>query len=162
MNPKQLFVAAPVALLVFMTGAASAAQTVNEAGALACINDKWDEKEVEKGHKLVDFAGRCVAIPDGSAAPKYTEECVGKYEFMPDESWKGNGSCTYTYKDSPDKVHDTYEEGSHLKESTYTYHRRHRQISGRHRRRYLHARDADRHARRRQVQGHDGIALTER
>ena len=121
MNPKQLFVAAPVALLVFMTGAASAAQTVNEAGALACINDKWDEKEVEKGHKLVDFAGRCVAIPDGSAAPKYTEECVGKYEFMPDESWKGNGSCTYTYKDSPDKVHDTYEEGSHLKESTYTY-----------------------------------------
>jgi hypothetical protein len=43
---------------------ASAGETINDAGAIACINDKWDEKEVEKGHKLVDFAGRCVHIPD--------------------------------------------------------------------------------------------------
>ena len=27
----------------------------------------------------------------------YTEYCVGKYEFMPDESRKGAGTCTYTY-----------------------------------------------------------------
>jgi hypothetical protein len=25
-------------------GAANAGETINEAGALACINDKWDEK----------------------------------------------------------------------------------------------------------------------
>ena len=36
------------------------------------MTDKWDEKEVEKGHKLVDYAGRCVAIPDDPAAPKYS------------------------------------------------------------------------------------------
>jgi hypothetical protein len=42
---------------------AKAAQTINEAGALACVIDKWDEKEVEKDHKLVDAAVRCVDIP---------------------------------------------------------------------------------------------------
>ena len=77
-----------------------------------------DEKEVEKGHKLVDYAGRCVNIPDDPAAPKYTEDCVGKYEYMPDESWKGSGSCTYNFK-SGDKITDTFEEGSHLKEYTF-------------------------------------------
>jgi hypothetical protein len=46
---------------------------------------------------------------------------VGKYEYMPDESWKGSGSCTYTYKDGADKATDTYEEGSHLKENIYKY-----------------------------------------
>ena len=30
---------------------------------MACVNDKWDEKEPEKGHKLVDDASRCVAHP---------------------------------------------------------------------------------------------------
>ena len=31
-------------------------RNINDTGALACINDKWDEKEVDKGHKLVDYA----------------------------------------------------------------------------------------------------------
>jgi len=53
---------------------------------------------VEKGHKFVDFAGRCIGIPNDSGAPKYAEDCVGKYEYMPDETWKGSGTCTYTYK----------------------------------------------------------------
>ena len=82
------------------------------------MNDKWDEKEVEKGHKLVDYAGRCVNIPDDPAAPKDTEDCVGKYEYMPDKSWKASGTCTDTYKGG-DTVSESWEEGSHLKEYPY-------------------------------------------
>jgi len=72
MNPKQLFLAVPAALLILGSGAARAGQTINEAGALACVTDKWDEKEVEKGHKLVDADVRCVDIPNDPAAPKYS------------------------------------------------------------------------------------------
>jgi hypothetical protein len=118
MNLKQLLLAMPTALVILGSGAANAGQTINDVGAIVCINDKWDEKEVDKGHKLVDYAGRCVNIPDEPAAPKYTEDCVGKYEYMPDESWKGSGSCTYNFK-SGDKITDTFEEGSHLKEYTF-------------------------------------------
>ena len=64
---------ASIAAFLILAGAANAGQTINEAGALACVTDKWDEKEVEKGHKLVDYAGRCVVIPDDNAAPKLTE-----------------------------------------------------------------------------------------
>jgi hypothetical protein len=117
MNFKHLFVAVPAALLVLSNGVASAGETINDAGAIACINDKWDEKEVEKGHKLVDYAGRCVHIPDAPATP-FATDCVGKYEYMPDESWKGSGTCTYTYKNG-DILNDSWEEGSHLKEYTY-------------------------------------------
>jgi hypothetical protein len=118
MNLKQLSVAVPAALLVIGSGAANAGQTINEAGAIAFVVDKWDEKEPEKGYKLVDMAARTVAIPDDPAAPKYTEDCVGKYEYMPDESWKGSGTCTYTFK-SGDKMYDSWEEGSDLKEYPY-------------------------------------------
>jgi hypothetical protein len=88
---KLLFAAMPAALLVLGNAGANA-QTINEAGALACVNDKWDVKEPEKGHKLVDYAGRCVSVPDDPGEPKYTMECVGKYEYMPDGSWKGAGT----------------------------------------------------------------------
>jgi hypothetical protein len=93
-------------------------QTINDAGALVYADDKWGEKEPEKGHRLIDYAGRCVNIPDDPAAPKYTGDCVGKYEYMPDGSWKGSGTCTQTFK-SGDKIYVTWEEGSHLKEYTY-------------------------------------------
>lgn len=112
---KIAFVCIPAALIMFANGAADAGKTEEEAGAFACINDKWDEKEVEKGHKLVDYAGRCVHIPDDAAAPKSTQDCVGKYEYLPDESWKGTGTCTHLFKDG-DKKYETWEEGSHLKE----------------------------------------------
>ena len=85
---------------------------------IACVTDKWDEKEPEKGHKLVDYAGRCVLVPDDPAAPKVTEDCVGKYEYMPDESWKASGTCTDTFQGG-DKKSVTWEEGSHLKEYPY-------------------------------------------
>ena len=37
-------------------------------------------------------------IPDDVAAPKSTGDCAGKYEYMPDGSWKGSGTCTYAIK----------------------------------------------------------------
>ena len=84
MHLKHLFIAVPTALLILGNGVANAGQTINDVGAIACVNDKWDEKEPEKGHKLVDYAGQCVNIPDDPAAPKSTADCVGKYEYMPD------------------------------------------------------------------------------
>ena len=118
MNLTKLLVGLPAAVFILGNGTANAGQTINEAGAIAFVVDKWDEKEPEKGHKLVDMAARTVAIPDDPAAPKYTEDCVGKYEYMPDESWKGGGTCTYTFK-SGDKMYDSWEEGSDLKEYPY-------------------------------------------
>jgi len=120
MSLKQLFVTAPVAFLIFANGEAIAGQTVDVAGTIACVMDKWDEKEPDKGHKLVDAAMRCVIIPDDAALPKFVQDCVGKYEYMPDKSWKGAGTCTDNLKGS-DKMYETWEEGSHLKEYTYKY-----------------------------------------
>jgi hypothetical protein len=119
MHLKLLLAAVPAALLILGNGTANA-ETINEAGALACVNDKWDVKEPEKGHKLVDYAGRYVAIPDDPAAPKRTGECVGKYEYMPDGSWKGAGTCTVSDKGGG-KINESWEEGSHLKEYSYKW-----------------------------------------
>jgi hypothetical protein len=115
MNLKHVFVTSTAAFFVLSSGAAKAGQTINEAATMACVNDKWDEKEPDKDHKLVDFAGRC-----DPAAPKSAGDCVGNYEYMPDKSWKGSGTCTYTFKGG-DKLSDSWEEGSHLKEYTYKY-----------------------------------------
>jgi hypothetical protein len=108
MNLKHVFVASTAAFLILGSGAAKAGQTINDVGAIACVNDKWNESEPDKGHKLVDYAGRCVNIPDDPAAPKATADCVGKYEYMPDKSWKGSGTCTYTFKGG-DKLNDSWE-----------------------------------------------------
>ena len=75
-------------------------------------------KEPEKGHKLVDYAGRCIDVPDNQGEAIYSEDCVGKYEYQPDGSWKGSGSCTRNFK-SGDHITDTWEEGSHLKVNVY-------------------------------------------
>jgi hypothetical protein len=83
-----------LATAVIANSAAGASRTVAEAGTLACVNDKWNETEPDKGHKVVDFGGRCVAVPNDPAAPQYAEDCTGKYEYMPDGSWKGVGTCT--------------------------------------------------------------------
>ena len=120
MNFMHVFVASTAAFLILGNGAAIAGQTINDVGAIACVNDKWDVKEPEKGHKLIDYAGRCVTIPDDAAAPKATLECTGNYEYMPDESWKGSGTCINTYKGG-DKINETFEEGSHLKEYLYKF-----------------------------------------
>ena len=59
-------------------------------------------------------------IPNDPAAEKGTQACVGKYEYMPDGSWKGSGTCTDTYKSS-DKIFEAWEEGSGLKEYTFKF-----------------------------------------
>lgn len=118
MNAKQLLLAFPAALLMLNCGAAYAGKIINEEADIVCAIDKWDETEPEKGHKLADGAMRCVLIHDDPATPKTTEECVGKYEYMPDGSWKAAGTCTDTYKGG-DKIFLTWEEGSHLKEYVY-------------------------------------------
>src|SRR6478609_9421917 len=57
MTPKHLLDAESAALLILGT-------------TIACVADKWDEKEPDKGHKLVDAAMRCVLIPTDHAADK--------------------------------------------------------------------------------------------
>jgi hypothetical protein len=116
---KRQLVAISALAVALGTGAAATAGTiVEEAGVLVCVSDKWDEKEPEKGHKLVDYAGRCVKVPDDSAAAKASEVCSGKYEYLPDGTWKGSGTCTATAKPG-DSITVTWEEGSHLKENPY-------------------------------------------
>ena len=44
MNPKQLFVTVPAALFILGCGVANAGKTVEKAGTIACVTDKWDEK----------------------------------------------------------------------------------------------------------------------
>jgi hypothetical protein len=120
MNVTLVFVASTAALLIYGSSTANAGQSINEAGAIACVNDKATESEPDKGHKLVDVTQRCILIPDDAAVPKFTQDCVGQYEYMPDESWKGAGTCTSVYKGG-DKASLTWEEGSRLKEYTYKY-----------------------------------------
>lgn len=119
MEVKPLMVVLVTAVFALPVTKPNAAEAINEAGVMVCANDKWDEKEIEKGHKLVDYAGPCVNIPDDPAAEKFVEDCKGKYEYLPDESWKGSGTCTLNLKDG--HVSASWEEGSHLKEYTYKY-----------------------------------------
>jgi len=99
MNLKHMFVAVPTALCILGNWTANAGETIKDGpGNMACVTDKWDEKEPEKGHKLVDAAMRCVGVPNDPAEPKSGGPCVGKYEYMPDGSWKGSGTCTMNYK----------------------------------------------------------------
>ena len=109
MSSRTLFIALPAALLIVGSGAANAGTTVAKMGAMACINDKWNESEPDKDHKLVDYAGRCVHIPDNQAVQAMsTEDCVGSYEYMPDKTWKGAGTCTVVFKDG-DKLYESWE-----------------------------------------------------
>jgi hypothetical protein len=93
---------------------ANAGETVDQNGTIVCVTDKWDEKEQDKGHKLVDSVQRCAIIPSDPSQPKFVQDCVGKYEYMPDTSWKGSGTCTDNI--GKDKRYETWEEVSHLKE----------------------------------------------
>ena len=115
---KQLFVVLSAAIFALGGGVANAGEPIKDTGAMACVNDKWDVKEPEKGHKLVEAAMRCVLVPDDPAEPTISQDCVGNYEYMPVESWKGSGTCTDNYPEG--KISLTWEEGSHLKEYTYT------------------------------------------
>lgn len=101
-------------------GMADAGQTIDVSGTMACVNDKWDETEPEKGHKLAQYAGRCVVIPNDPSAKNYVEDCAGNYEYKPDGSWKGGGTCIVDLKGG-DTISLTWEEGSDLNEYKYEY-----------------------------------------
>ena len=113
---KYLIVAVPI----LAAGGAIAGQTVDVGGTISCVNDKWNETEREKGHKVVDYGGRCIIIPDDPAAKKYVEDCVGSYEYMSDGTWKGGGTCVVDFKGG-DTLSGTWEEGSQLKEYPFAY-----------------------------------------
>lgn len=118
MNMRPFIIATSAALLLMGNYAALAGKSLDHVGKLICATDKWDVKEPAKGHKLVDASSRCAAIPDDENAAKVSETCSGKYEYLPDGSWKGSGTCTDTYPGG-DKIYVTWEEGSHLKEYPY-------------------------------------------
>jgi hypothetical protein len=113
----RLFFVVPALLVVVASGPARAA---DETGVIVCMTDKWDEKEVAKGHKLVDYAGRCVTVPSDTSRETVASDAVGKYEYMPDGSWTGSGTGTDHLK-SGDTRTFTWDEGSDLKEYKYTY-----------------------------------------
>jgi hypothetical protein len=118
MNLTLSSVALSAVLLLLGVAMADAGEPVKDTGAMACFTGKWDTKEPEKDHKLVDYAGRCVLIPDDPAEPTISQDCTGKYEYMPDQSWNGSGTCTDNYPGG--KIFLTWQEGSDLKEYTYT------------------------------------------
>lgn len=111
---------ATISVLVLGANAAAAGQVIEEAGTITCVMDKWDETEKASGHKVARSENRCVLIPDDASQPKVTEDCKGIYEYLPDGSWKASGTCTDKFPGSKDVVTISWEEGSHLKESTYT------------------------------------------
>jgi hypothetical protein len=115
---KFLLVAVPAITLSMGAGAALAGKSFEDTGTIACVMDKWDETEKDKGHKVAQAANRCVLIPDDTAAPKVAEDCKGTYEYLPDGSWKAPGTCIDKYPGG-DTVSLTWEEGSHMKEYTY-------------------------------------------
>lgn len=117
-NSKCILSFASAAVIFGLGNVAQAGPAHEEAGVIVCVNDKWDEKEPEKGHKLVDYAGRCVKVPDDVAATKTTEACTGQYEYLPDGSWRASGGCTATAKPG-DTLTVLWEEGSQMKESTF-------------------------------------------
>jgi hypothetical protein len=119
MTKTHLAVVFSAAALISSAYMALAGQTIESVGHIVCATDKWDEKELEKGHKIVDASSRCVLIPDDSTAPKLTDACAGKYEYLADGSWNANGTCTETYPGG-DKVFLDWEEGSHLSDYTWT------------------------------------------
>ena len=146
------------ALPLFVVGIANAAEPVKDTGAMACFTDKWDTKEPEKGHKLVDYAGRCVLIPDDPAEPTISQDCTGKYEYMPDESWKGSGNLHRQLsrrQNLPDLGRGLAAQGIHLHQDW-----RHREIRRRQRWRYVHVPKRVRHALRWQIQRDNPATVT--
>ena len=79
MDLKNLTAVLPAAFFIVATGVASAGEPVKDTGAMACVTDKWDVKEPEKGHKLVDAAMRCVLIPDDPALGTPRRYCYRLY-----------------------------------------------------------------------------------
>lgn len=115
MKSHRLSLAVSATLLLIGGQTACAGNVIEGTGAIVCVSDRWAVREPETGHKLVDYAGRCVFIPSDAAAEKATQECSGKFEYMPDNSYRASGTCTHTFKGGDKRFH-AWEEGTHIKE----------------------------------------------
>ncbi|MGQ0673441.1 MAG: hypothetical protein ACT4N2_11290 [Hyphomicrobium sp.] len=120
MKQTRAIILAAAAFAAIGASAAFSGKVIEESGAISCVIDKWDEKEPEKGRKLVDYAARCVLVPDDPALAKATEACVGKFDYKPDSTWTASGTCTDTVKGG-DQRFLTWEEGSQMKAYTYAF-----------------------------------------
>ena len=58
---KSLIVAVPV--LVLGSGLANAGKTIDVAGTMACVNDKWNESEPGKGHSWPNMPADALSFP---------------------------------------------------------------------------------------------------
>lgn len=114
----QVLLRACAVVLVLSAGLPAEADELAEAGVIVCATDKTQETVLGQDHKVLEVTSRCVLLPDDTSAQKGTEACVGKYEYVPDGSWTAKGRCTDTY--GKDTRNVTWEEGSALKEYTYT------------------------------------------
>lgn len=95
------------------------AAAAEQTGVIVCMTDKWDEREISKGHKVAEYAGRCITVPTDTARETIVANCVGKYEYMPDGSWKGVGTGVDHFKSGETRTF-SWDEGSDLKEYRYT------------------------------------------
>ena len=92
----------------------------DSTGAEALVIDKWDRKAGEKGHTLVEYAGRGLSFPDDSTEPPSEGSYVGTYKLNPDGSWTGAGTGTEFFKGGDTTTYN-WKEGSDLKAYTYEY-----------------------------------------
>lgn len=114
--------AAAAALLLIAAGTANAAERIESSGYDACTTDVWDELELGEGHSVALYKSRCVTFSDDPRGPGHmsTGVCAGTFEFMPDETYKGSGFCTWTYRDG-DKLFLKFWEGSDMEEGRYEW-----------------------------------------
>ena len=122
MKFKHVFTVCAAALLVVAAGTANAGERIASSGYDGCVTDLWDVLELDEGHSLALYRGKCVILNDDPSAldHKSIGECAATYEFMPDESWNGSGYCTWTSRDG-NKVFLRYWEGSDMEESGYEF-----------------------------------------
>ena len=122
MNMKYFFAAIAAALLLGAAGAANAQESIESSGYDGCVTDLWDVMELDEGHSVVLAKFRCVTFTDDPTSPVHysTGDCTGTYEFMPDESWKSSGYCTWTFRDG-DTAFLKFWEGSDMEVSRYDW-----------------------------------------
>lgn len=110
------------ALLLGAAEAANAGERIEESGHEAFATIVWDELELDEGHSFAWWRGEGVGFDDDPTSPAYlnTGDCAATYEFMPDDTYKASGFCTYTDRDG-DKWFVKWWEGSDMEEGRYEY-----------------------------------------
>ena len=117
MKFKQLFVALTAAIFILAVGG----KRGRDHKGYGCYGLRERQVGREGARERTQAGRRCDALRPRSrrsAEPTISQDCLGNYEYMPDASWKGTGTCTDNYPEG--KISLSWEEGSHLKECTYT------------------------------------------